>query len=208
MVEQSAFLVGMVGLVQFLPLFALTFIAGATADRRDRRMIMMACLGLETVCVLILAGMALHPSPSLVPVFAVASVFGGLARLHPAGRRSHDAHAGGARADAARHRLELPRLHLGRGHRPLDRRRALRRLACGGLSRLGWALRRRLGHPVDDPGEHPPRSPAGLAPGDDPRGNRLCLADQDRARRHLAGPVRRAAGRGHRACCRSMRGTC
>ena len=85
-VEQSAFLVGMVGLVQFLPLFALTFIAGATADRRDRRLIMMSCLGLETVCVLILAAMALHPSPSLIPIFAVASLFGASrAFLQPAG---------------------------------------------------------------------------------------------------------------------------
>jgi hypothetical protein len=32
-VEQSAFLVGMVGLAQFVPLFLLSFIAGATADR-------------------------------------------------------------------------------------------------------------------------------------------------------------------------------
>jgi hypothetical protein len=40
-VEQSAFLVGMVGLAQFVPLFLLTFIAGATADRHDRRAIIL-----------------------------------------------------------------------------------------------------------------------------------------------------------------------
>ena len=75
-VEQSAFLVGMVGLAQFLPLFLLTLVAGAMADRRDRRRILLACLAVETLCVLALAAMALHPSASLTPVFVVAGVFG------------------------------------------------------------------------------------------------------------------------------------
>jgi MFS family permease len=75
-VEQAAFLVGMVGLAQFLPLFLLTFIAGAVADRRDRRLIMLACLGLETVGVVVLAAMALHREARLAPIFAVASLFG------------------------------------------------------------------------------------------------------------------------------------
>src|SRR5271154_6638948 len=57
-VEQSAFLVGMVGLAQFVPLFLLTFIAGATADRRDRRSIILACTFVEIVCVLALAVLA------------------------------------------------------------------------------------------------------------------------------------------------------
>jgi MFS family permease len=43
-VEQSAFLVGMLGLVQFVPLFFLTFIAGAAADRHDRRTIILVCV--------------------------------------------------------------------------------------------------------------------------------------------------------------------
>lgn len=75
-VPQSAFLVGMVGLVQFLPLFALTLTAGAAADRHDRRRIVYACLAVEAVCVAVLAAMALHPSPSLVPIFSIAAVFG------------------------------------------------------------------------------------------------------------------------------------
>ena len=54
-VEQSAFLVGMVGLVQFVPLFLLTLIAGAAADRCDRRAIMLICTAVEIVCVLALA---------------------------------------------------------------------------------------------------------------------------------------------------------
>ncbi len=75
-VEQGAFLVGMVGLAQFLPLFFLTFVAGAVADREDRRLIILICLIVELLAVLALAALAVHPGVSLLPIFAVASVFG------------------------------------------------------------------------------------------------------------------------------------
>lgn len=75
-VEQSAFLVGMVGLSQFVPNFLLAFFAGATADRRDRRAIMLACTAVEIVCVLMLAMLSLHSTPNLLPVFLIAAVFG------------------------------------------------------------------------------------------------------------------------------------
>jgi len=75
-VEEGAFLVGMVGLAQFLPLFALTFVAGAVADRHDRRGIILSCLGVEMICVLMLAGLALTPHPALWPIFAISAVFG------------------------------------------------------------------------------------------------------------------------------------
>src|SRR5580692_8501021 len=75
-VEQSALLVGMVGLAQFVPLFMLALIAGATADRCDRRAIMLTCTGVEIACVLALAALSLHPMPSLVPIFVIAALFG------------------------------------------------------------------------------------------------------------------------------------
>ena len=75
-IGESAFLVGMVGLCQFLPLFALTLFAGALADRISRRRIVIAALAVETVCVAGLAGLALHPSPSFAPIFAIAAMFG------------------------------------------------------------------------------------------------------------------------------------
>ena len=85
-IEHSAFLVGMVGLCQFLPLFVLTLYAGTVVDRHDRRRIVMASLGVEFVCVLGLVAMALHPSPSVAPIFAIAALFGGArAFLSPAG---------------------------------------------------------------------------------------------------------------------------
>ena len=75
-VKEGAFLVGMVGLAQFLPLFALTLVAGQMVDRHDRRRIMQACLAVQMICDLVLMGLALHPRPSLTPVFIVAAVFG------------------------------------------------------------------------------------------------------------------------------------
>ena len=85
-VEQSALLVGMVGLAQFVPLFMLALIAGATADRCDRRAIMLTCTGVEIACVLALAALSLHPMPSLVPIFVIAALFGSSrAFLSPAG---------------------------------------------------------------------------------------------------------------------------
>ena len=76
-VEQSAFLVGMVGLAQFVPNFLLALIAGATADRRDRRGIILVCTGVEIGCVCGLAWLSMHPGASLVPIFFIAAVFGG-----------------------------------------------------------------------------------------------------------------------------------
>src|SRR5215472_9292949 len=40
---EAAFAVGMIGLAQFLPLFALTLVAGETADRYDRRRLLALC---------------------------------------------------------------------------------------------------------------------------------------------------------------------
>ena len=75
-VAQSSFLVGMIGLVQFLPMFALVLLAGETADRYDRRKILMACIGLQLVCSGTLAAIATAARPSLIAIFAVAAVFG------------------------------------------------------------------------------------------------------------------------------------
>jgi MFS family permease len=63
-------------LAQFAPLFMLALVAGATADRCDRRAIMLACTAGEIVCALALALLARHPSPNLVSVFFIAGMLG------------------------------------------------------------------------------------------------------------------------------------
>jgi len=75
-VEQSSFLVGMIGLVQFVPMFTLVLLAGETADRYDRRKILFACIGLQLLCSTALALLALSARPSFIAVFAVAGLFG------------------------------------------------------------------------------------------------------------------------------------
>lgn len=75
-IEEGAFLVGMVGLLQFVPMFALTLVAGEAADRYNRRTILVVTLGIELLCALGLALHALQPNPSLLPIFILAPIFG------------------------------------------------------------------------------------------------------------------------------------
>jgi MFS family permease len=77
-VAESTFLVGMVGLAQFLPLFALALLAGESADRYDRRKIMLTCNGLQILCALALTLLSLGDAPpALTSLFIVAACFGG-----------------------------------------------------------------------------------------------------------------------------------
>jgi MFS family permease len=74
-VAEAAFAVGMIGLAQFLPLFALTLVAGEAADRHDRRRILALCYLTQLV---ISAGLAILSSlgGGLLPIFALAALFG------------------------------------------------------------------------------------------------------------------------------------
>lgn len=75
-VEQASLYLGLVGLVQFIPLLALTLPAGEMADRRDRKTTVAASIAVEALCALAFLGMALHGSPPLWGLLTVACVFG------------------------------------------------------------------------------------------------------------------------------------
>jgi MFS family permease len=75
-VEASAFMVGMVGLAQFGPMFLLALVGGATADRMDRRHIVATCIGIEVASTLALLALALGDPPGLAPVFVIAAAIG------------------------------------------------------------------------------------------------------------------------------------
>jgi MFS family permease len=75
-IEESTFLVGMVGLCQFLPLFVLTLFAGTLADRISRKTIVLCAMAAEGLGVAGLTAVALQESPSLMPIFAIAALFG------------------------------------------------------------------------------------------------------------------------------------
>ncbi|MFZ4763182.1 MAG: MFS transporter [Alphaproteobacteria bacterium] len=75
-VEVSAFYVGMLGLVQFLPLFLLALSAGETVDRYNRRNIILICSALQCTCAVLLALVAAYARNNLYAVLAIASLFG------------------------------------------------------------------------------------------------------------------------------------
>jgi MFS family permease len=74
--KAAALQLGLIGLAQFLPIFALTLITGWTADRVDRRLIARLCLALQFVCAALLAWATLSDGRSLAPLFAVAVLLG------------------------------------------------------------------------------------------------------------------------------------
>ncbi len=75
-VKAAALQLGLIGFVQFVPLFALTLVTGWTADRLDRRYIARATISLELFCAGVLGWLAYTGSTSLVALFAVAALLG------------------------------------------------------------------------------------------------------------------------------------
>ncbi|KJC62614.1 MFS transporter [Bradyrhizobium sp. LTSPM299] len=72
----SAFELGMVGLVQFLPTALLVFVAGHTADRFERKRVVQACQLLEALAALFLAVSTFAGTISEVQIFAATFVLG------------------------------------------------------------------------------------------------------------------------------------
>ena len=75
-IREAAFQLGLIGLVQFVPLFVLTPISGWTADRLDRRYIARAVILLELLCALILFASTMGMFISLPILFGVAALLG------------------------------------------------------------------------------------------------------------------------------------
>lgn len=74
--ERAAFLLGMVGLVQFLPLLVLSLVVGVVADRIDRRHIARAAVALELGCAGGLGWLALIDAITIPALFVVAALLG------------------------------------------------------------------------------------------------------------------------------------
>ena len=75
-VEQSAFLVGMIGLAAFIPVFLLTLPAGEAADRYERRKVMLACLTGEMISAFVLTLGAWRGFATPAILLGVAVLFG------------------------------------------------------------------------------------------------------------------------------------
>jgi MFS family permease len=78
-VQESAFLVGMIGLAAFIPVFLLTLPAGETADRHDRKKVLLVCFAGEIATVLTLA-VATWQGWASVPMLLVVGFLFGMAR--------------------------------------------------------------------------------------------------------------------------------
>jgi MFS family permease len=78
--DEAALLLGLIGLVQFLPLFCLALVVGVIADRMDRRHIARAAVALEVGCAAVLGWLALpisgHATVPLSALFVVAGLLG------------------------------------------------------------------------------------------------------------------------------------
>ncbi|HKP33610.1 MAG TPA: MFS transporter [Sphingomicrobium sp.] len=75
-IREAAFQLGLIGLVQFVPLFVLTPVSGWTADRLDRRHIARAVVSLELFCALILFVATWREFINLPILFGVAALLG------------------------------------------------------------------------------------------------------------------------------------
>jgi len=72
----SAFELGMVGLVQFLPTAVLVFVAGHAADRYKRKRVVQVCLLAEALTALLLAWGAYAGSLTVLQIFFAMAVLG------------------------------------------------------------------------------------------------------------------------------------
>jgi MFS family permease len=74
--KEASFRLGIIGVVQFIPLFLLTLITGWTADRLDRRWIARASVALELCCATALGWFAWHHTTTLLALYIVAALLG------------------------------------------------------------------------------------------------------------------------------------
>ncbi len=82
----SAFHLGMVGLVQFLPALLLTFHGGHVADRHERKRIVQLCQWAEALAAGFLAWLSFTGSISVFDIYIASAVFGAAAAYErPAG---------------------------------------------------------------------------------------------------------------------------
>ncbi|MEO5972618.1 MAG: MFS transporter [Sphingomicrobium sp.] len=75
-VRDAALRLGFIGVVQFVPLFALSLVAGWVADRIDRRYIARAAVALELLCAAALAIVSWADAMSLAWLYGIAALLG------------------------------------------------------------------------------------------------------------------------------------
>ncbi len=75
-VKLAAFYVGMIGLAAFIPVLVLSPFAGETADRHDRRKVLLWCYGAETLTAVVLAAAAILDFATIPLLLVLSALFG------------------------------------------------------------------------------------------------------------------------------------
>ncbi len=75
-ITHSALSLGYTGLALFLPGLFFMLGAGHVADRYDKRLVILACYGLQAVCTAALLWISLHPIRSITPIYCVLFLIG------------------------------------------------------------------------------------------------------------------------------------
>lgn len=79
---RSNALVGLLGLVQLVPVVACGLLGGAVADRVDRRRLLMGSEAIMALCLAGLLGNALTAAPGVFPIYALVAVLQGASGFH------------------------------------------------------------------------------------------------------------------------------
>jgi MFS family permease len=75
-VSRDPFDLGLIGLVQFLPLLLLVLVTGATSDHYGHRKVMLVSIVVEILCALSILSWAMLPNPPIWMVLCILTVFG------------------------------------------------------------------------------------------------------------------------------------
>ncbi|UTP38994.1 MFS transporter [Phenylobacterium sp. LH3H17] len=75
-VKQAAFYVGMIGLAAFIPVLVLSPFAGETADRHDRRKVLLWCYAAETLTAVVLAAASILDFATIPLLLVLSALFG------------------------------------------------------------------------------------------------------------------------------------
>lgn len=88
-IEESALLLGLVGLCEFLPVLLLSLVGGQAADRINRKLILLVCGMVRIIAALILVASVFMPTGIALPViFATAALVGVVNAFTPAASNS------------------------------------------------------------------------------------------------------------------------
>jgi MFS family permease len=79
---RSTFLVGMLGVAEFVPMLLMAFVGGALADHIDRRRLIALSESGLTLCCGVLVANSLLPNPHVAVLFVISASFAALAGIH------------------------------------------------------------------------------------------------------------------------------